>query len=169
MRRISARPGDSCRRRSSRCQSEATHVMEELEQIDVVGLGPEVLLEQVVDGALEHEGVVDGNVGNAIDLVPAGLATAGDRGVHHVVGDEEVSLQLRAGERAEARRQRPRSAFMLPEATLPGARERRTSSMHQPRTAALKYSSSESSSLPERRANVSTTESPRLSLPPGVL
>lgn len=36
--------------------------MEEFEQVDVVFLLPEVLLEEVVDGSLEHERIVDGNV-----------------------------------------------------------------------------------------------------------
>lgn len=71
--------------------------MEELEQIDVVRLRSEVLLEQVVDGSLEHEGVVDGNVVDALDLVPARLTSAGDGGVHHVVCDEEVRLELVRG------------------------------------------------------------------------
>lgn len=40
--------------------------MEQLEEIDVVGLASEVFLEEEVDGALKHERVVDGDVGNSI-------------------------------------------------------------------------------------------------------
>jgi hypothetical protein len=36
--------------------------MEELEQVDVVLFSPEMLLEKEVDGAFEHECVVDGDV-----------------------------------------------------------------------------------------------------------
>ena len=45
---------------------EGTHLVEELEEVDVVLLLPEVLLEEVVDGGLEHEGVVDGDVADAV-------------------------------------------------------------------------------------------------------
>lgn len=43
-----------------------TDVVEELEQINVVGLAAEVLLEEEVDGALEHKGIVDGDVVDAV-------------------------------------------------------------------------------------------------------
>ena len=68
--------------------------MEDVEEIDVVRLGAEVLLEEEVNGALEHEGVVDRDVVHALDAIPAGLAAAGDGLVHHVVRDEEERLEL---------------------------------------------------------------------------
>lgn len=70
------------------------HVVEKFEEETVVRLLSEMLLEQVVNGGLEHEGIVDGNVVHTLDFVPAWLASASDRLVHHVVGDEEVCLQL---------------------------------------------------------------------------
>ena len=69
--------------------------MEDLEEVDVVRLCAEVLLEEEVDRALEHERVVDCNVRDALDTVPARLPAAGDGLVHHVVRDEEERLQLR--------------------------------------------------------------------------
>jgi hypothetical protein len=94
--------------------------VEELEEVDVVLLLAEVLFEEEVDSGLEHEGVIDGDVGDTLlkngstkdrkisqetnaaqsdilvthDLVPAGLATTGDGLVHHVIGNEEVGLEL---------------------------------------------------------------------------
>jgi hypothetical protein len=47
-----------------------THLEEELEQVDVVGLRAEMLLEKVVNRGLEHERVVDG------DVADGGLGTA---------------------------------------------------------------------------------------------
>lgn len=41
-------------------------LVEELEQLDVVGILLEVLLEEEVDGRLENEGVVDGNVADTL-------------------------------------------------------------------------------------------------------
>ncbi len=74
--------------------------VEELEHVDVGGVGAEVLLQEDVDGHFEHEGVVDGDHADARVAVPAGLAAAGDGGVHHVVGDEEEGLE-ELGEPAE--------------------------------------------------------------------
>ena len=68
--------------------------MEDLEEVNVARVLAEVLLEEEVDGALEHEGVVDGDVVHALDAVPAGLTAAGDGLVHHVVRDEEERLEL---------------------------------------------------------------------------
>jgi hypothetical protein len=91
------------------------HLEEELDDVNVIGLFPEVRLEQLVDSRLEHESVVDGNVAHSglsqgdqhetftpfftptYRFVPARLATSGDAGVHHVVRDEEVRLELRTG------------------------------------------------------------------------
>lgn len=69
--------------------------MEEFKQVDIVTLGSEVFLQQEVDGAFEHESIVDGDVADTGDTVPTRLTTSSDRLVHHVVGDEEVGLELR--------------------------------------------------------------------------
>lgn len=68
-------------------------LVEELDEVDVGGVVAEVLLEEGVDGHLEHEGVVDGDHADAVLAVPAGGAAAGDAAVHDVVGDEEEGLQ----------------------------------------------------------------------------
>lgn len=68
-------------------------LMEELNQVYVGRVRTEKLLEQSVDDALKHEGVVDSNHTNTFLAVPAGLATASDAAVHNVVRDKEESLQ----------------------------------------------------------------------------
>lgn len=68
--------------------------MEELEQPDVVGLFAEVLLQEEVDGCLEHKCIVDRDVADAFYAVPAGLSTSSDALVHHIVRDQEVRLEL---------------------------------------------------------------------------
>ena len=42
--------------------SPRTHIMEQLQQVDVISLPPEMLLEEEIDGTFEHERVVDRNV-----------------------------------------------------------------------------------------------------------
>lgn len=69
-------------------------IVEEFEKIAVVRILPEVLLEQIVNGSLEHERVVDGNVSDGLDLVPARLTAASNGLIHHVVGHEKVCLKL---------------------------------------------------------------------------
>jgi hypothetical protein len=130
-----------------------SHPVEEFQQVDVVLLSPEVGLNEMVDGALEHEGVVDGDVPDPVYAIPAGLASSCDRLVHHVVRDEEEGLELGEPGVSMIRGERPRE---------------RTSSMHHPKTAARKYSASDRSE-PLRMVSVSTTLIPRFSLPPGVL
>jgi hypothetical protein len=46
--------------------------MEQLQQIDIVRLLPKMLLEEEVDGTLEHESVVDGDVADTWLKVIAG-------------------------------------------------------------------------------------------------
>lgn len=46
-----------------------------------------------VYGALEHEGVIDGDHADARLAVPTRLASPGDGAVHNVVGDEEEGLE----------------------------------------------------------------------------
>ncbi|KAH3662392.1 hypothetical protein OGAPHI_005644 [Ogataea philodendri] len=70
-----------------------SHVMEQFQQVDVIGVLSEVFLEQHVQGTFEHERVVDGDLIDTFDSVPAGLTSSGDRLVHHVIGNKEVGLQ----------------------------------------------------------------------------
>lgn len=67
--------------------------VEELDEVDVGGVGAEVLLQDNVDAGLEQEGVVDGDQTDSLVLVPAGLATTGDGAVHDVVTDQEEGLE----------------------------------------------------------------------------
>lgn len=71
--------------------------MEELEEVDVVGLRAEVLLKEEVDGRLEEKRVVDCDGAHARETIPAVLSAARDGRIHHVVGNEEHCLQLDAG------------------------------------------------------------------------
>jgi hypothetical protein len=168
--------------------------VEEFEQVDVVFLLPEVLLEEVVDGRLEHERIVDGNVADVF-LPPSrpqrkGLVSPNSirfdfarrrrrRRTHHSVparltaaGDTLVHHVVRDEEVClELFRRTPGglesiSAFKPESGSchLP----RRTNSMHQPRMAARLYSSS-SSGEPLTISTVSTVAMPRFNLPPGVL
>lgn len=69
--------------------------MEELNQINVVAGALEILLQEEKDAGFQNEGVVDGDGTNAILAVPTGLTATGDRGIHHVVSNKEVGLQLK--------------------------------------------------------------------------
>lgn len=185
------------------------HLEEELDNVNVVRFFPKVRLEQLVDSCLEHESVVDGNVADSglrqcqlcnprtlsfirtYRFVPARLATSGDAGVHHVVRDEKVRLELGAGVQQCPKVTNPSGAqhrgetgrHRRTEGSGPPSHETRdirtdlqdttsygplTSSTPQPSTAALKYSSSVRKD-PLRISTVSTTLSPLLSFPPGVL
>ena len=67
-----------------------TDLEEKLEQVDVVWLLSEVLLEQVVNGGLEHESVVNCNV------TDVGLVSAGSSKLH--IGKSiRAALQARPG------------------------------------------------------------------------
>lgn len=68
-------------------------LVEELDEIDVGGVGAEALLQDEVDGRLQHESVVDGDKADTLLAVPAGLATASDRAVHNIIADQEESLE----------------------------------------------------------------------------
>lgn len=68
-------------------------LVEELDHVNVGGVRAEALLEDEVDTRLQHESVVDSDQTDTLVAVPAGLATAGDGGVHHVVADQEESLE----------------------------------------------------------------------------
>ena len=131
-----------------------THLVENLQNVDITWFITEMRLEEVVYRCLEHEGVINGDVSDALDAEPARLAAAREGLVHDVVCDEEECLELSR-----------RSNFSN------GCKEGgkgRTSSTHQPRMAALKYSSSDKDP-PLRISAESTTDIPRLSFPPGTL
>lgn len=102
--------------------------MEELEEMHVARLAAEVLLQQPVDGGLEHERVVHSDQAYTFGAVPARLAAPGGACVHEVVRDEEDGLELwtingmsaahggrRCGEHARVRRTSP---GRLPDGTL---------------------------------------------------
>lgn len=71
-----------------------SYLQEKLEQTDVVLFLPKVAPQKVIDRGFQHERVVDGVVVHAFDAEPARLRTAGERLVHNVIRDEEVSLEL---------------------------------------------------------------------------
>lgn len=68
-------------------------LVEQLHEVNVGRVRAELLLQDVVDRGLEHEGVVDRNHAHSLLPVPAGLTTARDRAVHDVVRDQEEGLQ----------------------------------------------------------------------------
>lgn len=68
-------------------------LVEELDQVDIGGVGAEALLQDEVDGRLQHESVVDRDKADTLVAVPAGLATASDGAVHNVIADQEESLE----------------------------------------------------------------------------
>lgn len=68
--------------------------MEKFDQINVVAGALKVLLQENENARFQDKRVVNGNGSNTIFAVPARLTTAGDRGVHHIISDEEVGLQL---------------------------------------------------------------------------
>lgn len=74
---------------------DSAYLVEELQEVSVDWVAAEVGLKEVVDGAFEHEGVVDGDRANALDAEPAWLAAAREALVHHVVRNEEVRLKLK--------------------------------------------------------------------------
>lgn len=66
--------------------------LEEVQKFPEIAALPAVGLEQRVDGALEHGGVVDGHQPDSGDAVPAVLASPRLRLVHDVVLDEKGGL-----------------------------------------------------------------------------
>jgi hypothetical protein len=67
--------------------------VEELDQVDIGGVGAEALLQDEVDRRLQHESVVDGDKADTLVAVPAGLATASNGAVHNIIADQEESLE----------------------------------------------------------------------------
>jgi hypothetical protein len=68
--------------------------VEQLQQVDVARVLTEVLLEEVVDGTLQHESIVDGNEPNTLYTVPAWLTATGNGRVHEIIRNEEEGLEL---------------------------------------------------------------------------
>ena len=129
--------------------------MEELEEMNVIALLPEIVLDEMVNGRLEHERVVYSDEPDFRFLVPAWLSSAGERSIHNIIRNEEEGLQLCDLQNRTA------------DYPVDGG-EKLTSSTHQPRMAAFSYSSSVKVP-PLRTSNESTTERPLLSFPPGTL
>jgi hypothetical protein len=50
--------------------------------------------EDVINGGLEHEGVVDSDVTDAIHTEPARLTATSEGLIHNVVRNEEIRLKL---------------------------------------------------------------------------
>lgn len=65
--------------------SSTEYLVEEIEQVNVVGLLTEVFLQQVVDCTLEHERIVNGDHADTLSSVPTWLATTGDTSIHDIV------------------------------------------------------------------------------------
>lgn len=70
------------------------YFVEKFDQINVVAGAFKVLLQENENARFQDKRVVNGNGSNTILAVPARLTTTGDRGVHHIISDEEVGLQL---------------------------------------------------------------------------
>jgi len=73
----------------------STYIVEELKKVNIVRLGTEVCAKDMVDGTREHHAIVDGDGVYLGDAVVAGLTAAGYRGVHEIVYNEEIGLELR--------------------------------------------------------------------------
>ena len=71
-----------------------TYIVEELKKVDIILLLAEVLLEEIIDGALEQERVVYGNETDFLVTEPTWLAATSYTRVHDIVGDQEECLQL---------------------------------------------------------------------------
>ena len=151
--------------------------MEKFNQVNIVLLLTEVLLEEVVDGSFKHERIVDSDVSDAFlrseaeiwlegqeksrnegeaahDSVPTRLSSTSHTLIHHIISDEEVGLKLYERERLQI-------SFRT---TIEYESEKLTSSIHHPRMAAFRYSSSVNLD-PLMISTVSTTEIPRFNFP----
>lgn len=106
--------------------------MEELHQINVVAGALEILLQKEEDARFQNEGVVDGDGTNAILAVPTGLTATGDRGIHHIVSNKEVGLQLKNETRRGAR-----VSYTSTSEAQTGACDSLTNSTSQPKILAL--------------------------------
>lgn len=68
-------------------------LVEELDNVDIGRVGAEALLQDEVDGRLEHEGIIDGDQVDTLMAIPTGLAATGNGAVHKIIADEEESLE----------------------------------------------------------------------------
>lgn len=66
---------------------------EQLEDVHIRRFVSEIDLEEVIDGCLEHERIVDCNVPHMWNTIPAWLTPSGYRCVHHIICDKEVRLE----------------------------------------------------------------------------
>jgi hypothetical protein len=53
-------------------------LVEEVDEVDVKGFGPETSLDEMIDSRLEHESVVNGYHPDGWLTIPTGLAATGD-------------------------------------------------------------------------------------------
>ncbi|SRR6266702_4522013 len=135
-------------------ENNVTNLLQKINDVNVNWFRAEVLADHLEDRPFHNERIVNGPKADTILAVPAGLATTGDARVHNVITNEKIGLHLES---------------VVNGASSTGTKEeKQTHSTDQPRTAALKYSSSVSS-RPLRMATDSTTLRPRLSFPPGTL
>jgi hypothetical protein len=72
----------------------ATHIKEKFKEIYVIRLLAEVLLQELIQCGFEHEGIINSDVIDALYAIPAGLSTARNRGIHHIIRDQETCLEL---------------------------------------------------------------------------
>jgi hypothetical protein len=68
--------------------------VEELNKINIVAGFLKVLLQEEENARFQDEGIVDSNGGDTFFAVPTRLTTSSDRAIHHVISNEEISLQL---------------------------------------------------------------------------
>lgn len=68
--------------------------VEELHQRHIAVQVAEMLLQNGVHSVLDHEGIVNGSETHALDFVPAQLTAPGGAIVHHIVRDNEETLEL---------------------------------------------------------------------------
>lgn len=66
--------------------------VEQFYQVYIIRLAPEMHFEEVVDGGLQHERIVDCYQTNMWIAIPAGLRTASDGAIHKIVSDEKITL-----------------------------------------------------------------------------
>lgn len=68
--------------------------MEQLDELNVIVGLLEVFLQEDVDTRFKDERVVDSNHANTLTLVPTGLTTTSDRGIHNIIGNQKEGLKL---------------------------------------------------------------------------
>ena len=72
-----------------------TYVEYEMDEVDIKRFLVKVFSNYLGDCAFDNERIVHGlSTTDALHAVPAGLTTTGDAGVHDIVTDENVGLEL---------------------------------------------------------------------------